>query len=140
MREGLTLLRARDFNASASRLRRLQALGIDSFEVNFYLGRALAGLGRHREAVRRFEAATARLPTFGPSYLALADSLVASGNLAAAHGRALPSGTDGVVQGRLPLRARGGNLETTKEPEGGYCRLRANAPTRAARRTRSCAS
>ena len=81
MREGLSALHAGDFRTSADRLRRLEALGIDSFEVNFYSGRALAGLGRHREATQRFETAIERLPSFGPAYLALADSFIATRDL-----------------------------------------------------------
>jgi arylsulfatase A-like enzyme/Flp pilus assembly protein TadD len=84
MREGLTFLHARDFAASRRRLSELHALGVDSFEVNFYLGRALAGAGRHREAVPHFQTATERLPGFGAAYLALADSLVALRDLAGA--------------------------------------------------------
>ncbi len=84
MREGLSALHAGDFRTSADRLGRLDALGIDSFEVNFYSGRALAGLGRHPEAIRRFETALERLPSFGPTYLALADSFIARRDLAEA--------------------------------------------------------
>jgi arylsulfatase A-like enzyme/Flp pilus assembly protein TadD len=81
MREGLTMLHARDFGGSARRLGELHALGIDSFEVHFYLGRALAGLGRHRAALGHFERASERLPGFGAVSLAHSDSLVALGDL-----------------------------------------------------------
>jgi tetratricopeptide (TPR) repeat protein len=84
MREGLTHLHASDFAGSERRLRELHAMGIDSFEVHFYFGRALAGLGRHRAAAGHFERASERLPGFGAAYLALADSLLALGDLAGA--------------------------------------------------------
>lgn len=84
MREGLTKLHEHDYSASVGKLRQLQARGIDSFEVNFYLGRALAGLGRHREAVALFEGAIKRLPVYRDAYISLADSQIALGNLKAA--------------------------------------------------------
>jgi tetratricopeptide (TPR) repeat protein len=84
MREGLTALRQRRFAESAARLDTLSARGIDSFEVNYYLGRALSGLRRHREAAARFVRAIERLPASGAAHLALADARIASGDLDAA--------------------------------------------------------
>lgn len=73
MREGLTKLREKDYRASASRFESLRAKGIDSFEVHYYLGRALFNLDRARDAAPHFERAIERLPAYAPAYLALAD-------------------------------------------------------------------
>ncbi|MEP7116717.1 MAG: sulfatase-like hydrolase/transferase [Acidobacteriota bacterium] len=73
MRDGLTLLHDRDYAASATKLTALRDAGAGSFQVHFYLGRALAELGRGREAEASFERAIALMPSFGQAHLALAD-------------------------------------------------------------------
>jgi choline-sulfatase len=84
MREGLTALRERRFAVSVDRLEGLVRRGIDSFEVNYYLGRALVGLERHRQAATHFARAVERLPASGAAHLALADAQIAAGDLDAA--------------------------------------------------------
>jgi arylsulfatase A-like enzyme/Flp pilus assembly protein TadD len=84
MREGLTALRERRFAVSVDRLGSLVRRDIDSFEVHYYLGRALVGLERHREAVSHFARAVERLPASGAAHLALADAQIATGALDAA--------------------------------------------------------
>ncbi|HEX2443949.1 MAG TPA: sulfatase-like hydrolase/transferase [Vicinamibacterales bacterium] len=84
MREGLTALRERRFAVSVERLNGLVGRGIDSFEVHYYLGRALAGVERHREAASHFARAVERLPASGAAHLALADAQIAMGDLDAA--------------------------------------------------------
>jgi len=84
MREGLTALRERRFAVSVDRLEGLVRRGIDSFEVNYYLGRALVGLERHRQAAIHFARAVERLPASGAAHLALADAQNAIGDLDAA--------------------------------------------------------
>jgi tetratricopeptide (TPR) repeat protein len=74
MREGLVALRRKDYAGCAERLSDILRRGIQSFEVHYYLGRAQAGLGRHRAAAAHFEAALARLPGYAPAYLELAES------------------------------------------------------------------
>jgi len=84
MREGLTRLRAKDYPGSAARLQALLDRGIDSFEVRYYLARALVGQRRCPQAEAHFEAATRHLPGFGPAYVGLADCRAAAGQTAAA--------------------------------------------------------
>src|SRR6185295_6351270 len=84
MREGLTRLRAKDYGGSAARLQALLDRGIDSFEVRYYLARALVGQRRCPQAEAHFEAAARHLPGFGPAYVGLADCRAAAGQTAAA--------------------------------------------------------
>jgi arylsulfatase A-like enzyme/Flp pilus assembly protein TadD len=81
VREGLVRLREKDYRASEKRFRELLRRGVESFEVHYYLGRALVGQGRPRDAVPHFEAAVGRLPGFGAAHLALADCRIALGEL-----------------------------------------------------------
>src|SRR4029453_6187969 len=64
VREGLVALREKDYAASIQRFRELLARGVESFEVPYYLGRALAAAGKPREAIPHFEVALLRLPGF----------------------------------------------------------------------------
>lgn len=72
VREGLTRLHDRDFVGSAERFRALRARGIDSFESRYYLGRALVGLSRWREAAAEFEGALRWQPAYVAAHEALA--------------------------------------------------------------------
>jgi arylsulfatase A-like enzyme/Tfp pilus assembly protein PilF len=74
MRDGIRHLRDGDFKGSAAEWRPLLDRGIDTFEVNYYLGRALAGLRQHRAASERFARAIELMPEYVPAYLALAES------------------------------------------------------------------
>jgi choline-sulfatase len=80
MREGLTRLREKDPAAAAARFEALLARGIKSFEVHYYLARALLQQKRPSAAVAHFEAALARLPAYGAAYVGLARCHVALGN------------------------------------------------------------
>ena len=80
MREGLVRLRAKDHAGSARLLGQILARRVESFEVHYYLGRALAGLGRHREAAQHFAAALERLPGYTSAYLELAEARLAAGD------------------------------------------------------------
>jgi len=82
MRDGLLRLHEGDYAASAARFRAVLARKVSSFEVHFYLGRALAGLGQHVEAARHFEEAARRSPGFAPAWDALGRSLEAAGRKA----------------------------------------------------------
>ena len=84
MREGLTRLRAKDYPGSAARLQALLARGIDSFEVRYYLARALVGQHQCAKAEPQFQAAAGHLPGFGPAYIGLAECRAAAGQTAAA--------------------------------------------------------
>jgi tetratricopeptide (TPR) repeat protein len=81
VREGLLRLREQDYAGSALRLEELRRRGVDSFEVRYYLARALTGLRRHREAAVHFAAAAERLPGYSAAYLGLADARIATGDL-----------------------------------------------------------
>jgi choline-sulfatase len=80
VREGLVLLREKDFAGSVARFRALQARGVDSFEARYYLGRALMGLARWREAAAQFEGALRWQPAYGAAYEALARCRERSGD------------------------------------------------------------
>lgn len=80
VREGLVALRRKDYAASIQRFRALLARGVESFEVHYYLGRALAAAGKTREAIPHFEAALVRLPGFSAAYLELAQCRIALGD------------------------------------------------------------
>jgi arylsulfatase A-like enzyme/Tfp pilus assembly protein PilF len=74
MRDGIRRLQGGDFKASADAWRALLGRGIDTFEVNYYLGRALAGLRQHRASSQHFARAIELMPEYVPAYLALAAS------------------------------------------------------------------
>jgi arylsulfatase A-like enzyme/Flp pilus assembly protein TadD len=127
IREGLSLLHERDYAASAARFRAVLARGISSFEVHFYLARALSGLGRHAEAARHFEEATKRSPSNAPAWMSLARSLLAAGRRAEARKAfeaALP-----IAPTSGPLRAELGDLLREQGDVAGAIRLQTEATT-----------
>ena len=73
MREGLTLLQEKDYRESIKRFQALLDRGDDSFEVHYYLGRALVRLRRFGEALPHFESAAERDPGNGLASLELAE-------------------------------------------------------------------
>jgi choline-sulfatase len=77
VREGLTHLREKSYGESAARFRSLLARGVESFEVHYYLGRALAGAGKAKQAVIHFEKALLRDPDYVAAYRDLADARIA---------------------------------------------------------------
>jgi arylsulfatase A-like enzyme/Tfp pilus assembly protein PilF len=80
MREGLTHLREKDPAGSAERFRKLIARGVESFEVHYYLARALVLQNRCGDAVPHFEAAIKRLPAYGAAYTGLAECKTSRGD------------------------------------------------------------
>lgn len=104
IREGLLRLREADYAGSASRLGELHRRGIDSFEVHYYLGRALLGLRRFDEASHHFRRAILKLPGFGPAHLALADCAIARGDLTGAVGVLHEGEKKSPKDARLPER------------------------------------
>ncbi len=84
MREGLTLLQAARYAESAARFTRLRAVGADSFQLHFYLGEALTGLTRHREAEASYTRSLAIMPAFTAAHLGLANARIARKDLAGA--------------------------------------------------------
>lgn len=81
MREGLTLLQEKRYAESAARFRRLRDEGADSFQLHFYLGEALAGLGRQREAEASFSRSLAIMPAFTAAHVSLANARIARKDL-----------------------------------------------------------
>ena len=79
VREGLVRLREKDPEGSAARFEKLLSLGIESFEVHYYLARALSTLGRPAEAAPHFEKALAFQPTYAAAYDGLAECRAAEG-------------------------------------------------------------
>jgi arylsulfatase A-like enzyme/Tfp pilus assembly protein PilF len=77
MREALIGLREARYADSLDRFQKLFARGIDSFEANYYAARALAGLGRWRDAAGRYERAVEQLPAYTAAYVGLADAHLA---------------------------------------------------------------
>jgi arylsulfatase A-like enzyme/Flp pilus assembly protein TadD len=80
MRDGLVRLQRREYAAAIEHLAEVRSR-VDSFEANYYLGRALAGARRHREAARRLERATELMPAFAAAWTELVRSRAASGDL-----------------------------------------------------------
>src|SRR4029453_13077432 len=81
IREGLVQLREKDFAGSAARFRELLRRKIESFEVHYYLGKALLGSKRHAEAAPHFEEAIRFQPAYGMAHEALAECRAARGDL-----------------------------------------------------------
>jgi arylsulfatase A-like enzyme/Flp pilus assembly protein TadD len=108
IREGLLRLHAKDYAASAARFQSVLARGISSFEIHFYLARALFGLKRYAEAARHFEEAAKRAPAHGPAWEGLAQSLAAAGQTDRAL-EALARGQKALPQG-ASLRAQEAGL------------------------------
>ncbi len=80
MREALVALREERPRDSISRFRDLIGRKIDSFEVHYYLARALAQTRQPRQAAQHFERSIERLPGYGAAYVGLADARVALGD------------------------------------------------------------
>lgn len=81
MREGLTLLDERRYTESVARFTRLREVGADSFQLHFYLGQALAGLGRHPQAEQSFARSIAIMPSFTQAHVSLAETRIARQDL-----------------------------------------------------------
>ncbi len=84
IREGLIALREKRFATSIANFRELLSKKIESFEVHYYLGRALVGLNRYREAEPHFEGAIRYQPTYAITYAGLAECQVARRDIPAA--------------------------------------------------------
>jgi arylsulfatase A-like enzyme/Flp pilus assembly protein TadD len=68
IREALLAYHAGEHAASAAKLRRVLAAGVQSFEVHFYLARALLALGRPEAAGPHFEEAVRRAPAHAEAW------------------------------------------------------------------------
>jgi tetratricopeptide (TPR) repeat protein len=84
MRQGLIALREQRPREAEQHFRTLLGHGADSFEVHYYLGRALTGSKRWKDAIAEYEQAAQKLPAYGPAYIAIVESYVAMGEWRAA--------------------------------------------------------
>jgi tetratricopeptide (TPR) repeat protein len=84
IREALIAFHAGTPAASVDKLRRVLARGVSSFEVHYYLARALFALGRHREARPHFEEAARRTPSHAAAWEGAAECRLRQGDVAGA--------------------------------------------------------
>lgn len=80
MREALVALREKRLKQSAEGFQALLARKIDTFEVHYYLARALLEQGQGAAAAPHFERAIERLPAYGAAYVGLADARLSTGD------------------------------------------------------------
>jgi tetratricopeptide (TPR) repeat protein len=76
MMQGLIALRQNKAAAALPPLRDLAARGFDGFELQYYLGRAYAALGRHREAALEFDKTVTQQVGYRDAWRALGESRV----------------------------------------------------------------
>ena len=69
IREALVAFHAKDPATSVRKLRQVLARGVESFEVHYYLARALVAQGRHAEAGPHFDEAARRVPAHADAWL-----------------------------------------------------------------------
>jgi arylsulfatase A-like enzyme/Flp pilus assembly protein TadD len=84
IREALLAFHAGQHAASIEKLRRVLARGVRSFEVHYYLARALFALGRYREAGSNFEEAVRRSPSHAAAWEGAAECRLRGGDVAGA--------------------------------------------------------
>ena len=80
IREALLAYHAKDFALSAGKLRQVLARGIASFEVHYYLARALLAQGLAAEAGRHFDEAVRRAPANAAAWEGAAESRLRLGD------------------------------------------------------------
>ena len=84
IREALLAYHAQDSATSVRKLRQVLARGIESFEVHYYLGRALIAQRRHADAGRHFDEATRRVPAHADAWQEAAECRIRAGDAAGA--------------------------------------------------------
>lgn len=77
MQQALVAMRAGRSAEAVQRLREVSRRGLDSYEVHFYLGRALAGGQQWRDAATEYEKATKKFPAGAESWRGLGESRIA---------------------------------------------------------------
>jgi choline-sulfatase len=78
IRQGLLRYHAREYQASVTLFRQVLALGVEGFEVHLFLARALAAIGKPRDAAKHFEIAAGHAPSQLSAWEGLADNLIAA--------------------------------------------------------------
>ncbi|MBI2840898.1 MAG: sulfatase-like hydrolase/transferase [Acidobacteria bacterium] len=81
LRVAIEAFSAGDNQKSADMLQSLITRGKSSFEVQYFLGRALFRLGRVAEAIERLKEGISKLPAFAPIYTELARAYVAQNRI-----------------------------------------------------------
>jgi len=79
MRQGLVDFHDEDLDASIASFEELLSLEIESFEIHYYLARALLAKDRNEASVPHFEAAVARHPSYAAAYEGLAQARLSTG-------------------------------------------------------------
>jgi Flp pilus assembly protein TadD len=87
IREALLAFHAKDPDQSVRKLRQVLARGVESFEVHYYLARALVAQGRPAEAEPHFDAAARRVPAHAAAWEGAADCRLRKGDRAGALAR-----------------------------------------------------
>jgi arylsulfatase A-like enzyme/Tfp pilus assembly protein PilF len=87
IREALLAFHASDPALSVRKLQQVIARGVESFEVHYYLARALAAQGLCAEAGRHFDEATSRVPAHAAAWEGAADCRLRAGDGAGALAR-----------------------------------------------------
>lgn len=108
IREALVAFHANQPAVSVRKLRQVLARGVESFEVHYYLGRALFAEGRAAEAGRHLDEAARRVPAHAGAWLQAAECRVRAGDTAGALAR-LRSG-QAASPGDASLRRREARL------------------------------
>ncbi len=80
IREALVAFHAQDVATSVRKLRQVLARGISSFEVHYYLARALFAQGRHAEAKGHFDEAVRRVPAHAAAWEGAAECRLRAGD------------------------------------------------------------
>ena len=83
IREALLAFHAKDYGSSVAKLRRVLSRGVRSFEVHYYLARALFALGRLREAEPHFVEAYRRVPAHAAAWDGAAECWLRAGDIEA---------------------------------------------------------
>jgi choline-sulfatase len=84
IREALVAYHAKDPAQSVRKLRQVLARGVSSFEVHYYLARALLAQGRSAEAGPHFDEAARRVPAHAAAWREAAECRVRAGDAAGA--------------------------------------------------------
>jgi arylsulfatase A-like enzyme/Flp pilus assembly protein TadD len=87
IREALVAFHAGDATTTIRKLRQVSTRGVESFEVHYYLGRALLAQGRPGEAERHFDEAARRVPAHAGAWEGAADCRLSAGDRAGALAR-----------------------------------------------------
>ena len=120
IREALLAFHANDAARSVRKLREVLARGIESFEVHYYLARALLAQGRHAEAGRHFDESARRVPAHAGAWEGAAECRVRAGDTEGAverlrRGQAASPGHAGLRRREARLQRELGRREKARQ-------------------------